>query len=1077
MSHNTSKYYALYCHNKSCKPKNRTFRDAWISCKWSGSVELRPTIRVELYERDTDRFLDSASISWRGFNDGDEFELDRSIVQIEYGFDSAPSIENDFVEAVVPVRAPGLNKGVKRRRKTKTNSNSGLASPYRVPSSPHCNPQLHHGHDIPHPNPVDLFTSGTLESWYQSLSTIYKTYSNSEFIKLERLWLSEAMLMTGSDVIQAFDFLATRQLAQSPSLHPINTIPVAQSPSLHPINTIPVHCNVLPDLINTPTAQHFQRYLDLCHRAVMEALVDECRRVIQTPRIIFQSVDEYSNYLVGLVAHQVQSVLQSAHQVETSAWNARKWTMRQCDGDTVSLVIMTNHNVTEAKVAGRAALNAAKRGEDVRPASPFDSVAVNQYRIDFSRVSNKDKVKEMRMNRGDIWMLEIQPRSQRTLVNRRSAAPPPVRILFRTVAKGLNPRNQTLNVEPLGPLPTFHEASVDCCIAVCLTKLSGIQSVDFGQIDGLVEFLALGKVLERGTTPSLLGKPSHVVKTWSGLRVKSLFRSKFAEPSSVPCQSIDKPPGSSDDSCQILDDLRTIGLNAEQIEVCRVVQDMVTSKRDCPFVLLHGVFGSGKSTVLAVIVSILLSAINTSSARILFICATNCAIDIVLKKWLDFIQRHGKLMWNGVQLSSLMNDYTRMGKFAEISPNLLINSTATTNQKKMFQKEFSGVIDKLSTSSGVASEWLMSLRSALLEERAPLSFMESKKKKLFAMTLSTALNNDLLDSIRKDQKREIIILLDEATQLTEVQVTALLSLYNPRCVIQSGDPQQLPAVLPAMNALRISQFERLSSLPPSSEDFARESVTAPIEMMTQYRCAPKIGNICSRLFYNGKLKNGGHLATRPCIIPNESPLQFKFVQGSEERTDSRSYRNPVECDSILSYICQSVSAFKARRPVEIGIISLYRGQVDYISKKWADKLRSDPRLSQQDRLKIKISTVDAFQGSETDIMLLSTVRSQSHELQAAKEDSFTSCVKRTNVALSRAKYISLIFTHKAFVQVPRSPSASIPHRVILCGSVCMRPVVCEAAYIGRIDFKMIRRFIASLVILTSFGATFGISVG
>jgi senataxin len=85
---------------------------------------------------------------------------------------------------------------------------------------------------------------------------------------------------------------------------------------------------------------------------------------------------------------------------------------------------------------------------------------------------------------------------------------------------------------------------------------------------------------------------------------------------------------------------------------------------------------------------------------------------------------------------------------------------------------------------------------------------------------------------------------------------------------------------------------------------------------------------------------------------------------------------------------------------QVGIITFYSGQVEAISrelKQEAQKL-SDRSLAEKVR-STKVLTVDSFQGSETDIVILSFVRSN-----ARNTVGFLSDFSRINVAITRAKH-------------------------------------------------------------------------
>ena len=83
----------------------------------------------------------------------------------------------------------------------------------------------------------------------------------------------------------------------------------------------------------------------------------------------------------------------------------------------------------------------------------------------------------------------------------------------------------------------------------------------------------------------------------------------------------------------------------------------------------------------------------------------------------------------------------------------------------------------------------------------------------------------------------------------------------------------------------------------------------------------------------------------------------------------------------------------------IGVIAPYVAQVHQIRKAVDAMLIS---FGQEKRF-VKISSVDSFQGGESDIIILSCVRSKLKSTQQPKSVGFLSNLRRLNVALTRAK--------------------------------------------------------------------------
>jgi len=84
----------------------------------------------------------------------------------------------------------------------------------------------------------------------------------------------------------------------------------------------------------------------------------------------------------------------------------------------------------------------------------------------------------------------------------------------------------------------------------------------------------------------------------------------------------------------------------------------------------------------------------------------------------------------------------------------------------------------------------------------------------------------------------------------------------------------------------------------------------------------------------------------------------------------------------------------SQEKLSIGIVSPYAAQVVAIQ----DLLGQ--QYDWHDGFDVKVATIDGFQGGEQDIIILSTVRTNSNSSTSLK---FISNDKRTNVALTRAR--------------------------------------------------------------------------
>uniref|UniRef100_A0A8D2L142 5'-3' DNA helicase ZGRF1 n=3 Tax=Varanus komodoensis TaxID=61221 RepID=A0A8D2L142_VARKO len=167
----------------------------------------------------------------------------------------------------------------------------------------------------------------------------------------------------------------------------------------------------------------------------------------------------------------------------------------------------------------------------------------------------------------------------------------------------------------------------------------------------------------------------------------------------------------------------------------------------------------------------------------------------------------------------------------------------------------------------------------------------------------------------------------------------------------------------------------------------------PILLRTQYRCHPIISAISSELFYERNLLNGISELDRTPVVNWLPTLCFYNVNGFEQMERDNSFHNMAESCFIVKLI-QSLIISGVEGSM-IGVITLYKSQMSKISN-LLGAVQSD--ISQIKA--VQVSTVDAFQGAEKEIIVLSCVRT--------RQVGFIDSEKRVNVALTRGKRHLLI---------------------------------------------------------------------
>ncbi|XP_052134449.1 uncharacterized protein LOC127753031 [Oryza glaberrima] len=236
-----------------------------------------------------------------------------------------------------------------------------------------------------------------------------------------------------------------------------------------------------------------------------------------------------------------------------------------------------------------------------------------------------------------------------------------------------------------------------------------------------------------------------------------------------------------------------------------------------------------------------------------------------------------------------------------------------------------------------------------------------------------------------------MVVIDEAAQASEVAVLPPLSLGAARCVLV-GDPQQLPATVisKAAGTLMYSRslFERfqLSGCPT-------------ILLSVQYRMHPQIREFPSRHFYQGRLTDSESVVKLPDEAYYRDALMAPYIfydisHGREShRGGSSSYQNVHEAQFVLRLYENLQKFLRANggKKASVGIITPYKLQLKCLQREFEEV------MSTEDGKDIYINTVDAFQGQERDVIIMSCVRASNHGV------GFVADIRRMNVALTRAR--------------------------------------------------------------------------
>nr|GEW37032.1 UvrD-like helicase, ATP-binding domain, P-loop containing nucleoside triphosphate hydrolase [Tanacetum cinerariifolium] len=220
-----------------------------------------------------------------------------------------------------------------------------------------------------------------------------------------------------------------------------------------------------------------------------------------------------------------------------------------------------------------------------------------------------------------------------------------------------------------------------------------------------------------------------------------------------------------------------------------------------------------------------------------------------------------------------------------------------------------------------------------------------------------------------DMEPSDILVIDEAAQLKEAESTIPLQLPGMKHAILIGDGCQLPAMVTSNVCIESdfgrSLFDRLSSLGRLKN-----------LLNVQYRMHPSISFFPNWKFYQNQILDAENVISKSYekqYLPGPMFGSYSFI-------NVNLYREWLESK-------------KKNKKLTVGVVSPYTAQVVSIQEKLASK------YEKLDGFSVKVKSIDGFQGGEEDIIILSTVRSNSHG-----SVGFISSPQRTNVALTRAKH-------------------------------------------------------------------------
>jgi superfamily I DNA and/or RNA helicase len=231
-----------------------------------------------------------------------------------------------------------------------------------------------------------------------------------------------------------------------------------------------------------------------------------------------------------------------------------------------------------------------------------------------------------------------------------------------------------------------------------------------------------------------------------------------------------------------------------------------------------------------------------------------------------------------------------------------------------------------------------------------------------------------------------VAVVDEATQAS--QPSSLIPLTMAKKTILAGDHKQLPPYSSSENSESEEMHESLFEYLMDTYD-----TNISVQLNRQYRMNDEIASFPNKEFYEGSLITDD--SCEDSCVGDLSPMAGVHIEGKEKMDDStKSKYNEKEADVVANQVARIQQ--EELEPEDIGVITPYTAQIGTIS----EALRENNRVTSPTG--IKIDTVDSFQGSEKEAIVVSFVRSNDggHSGFLTFPDEGK---RRLNVALTRSK--------------------------------------------------------------------------
>lgn len=447
--------------------------------------------------------------------------------------------------------------------------------------------------------------------------------------------------------------------------------------------------------------------------------------------------------------------------------------------------------------------------------------------------------------------------------------------------------------------------------------------------------------------------------------------------------------------------------------------------------LLQGPPGTGKTTVISEIICQIIN--NDQNAKILLVSQSNVAVDHAVKKVSELlpntcivrIGRTDRISKSSEKLlyANKLDEWVIQTKekstigllnYASKICNSKINNTALREILSTYDLQ-EGISEDQLNMAGIGSndfhlKKVLSLVGRWQKHLGKLDEFDeifANSASIVAATCVGIASRNKLSNFAYDW-----VIIDEAARATPLET--LIPMVKGKKILLVGDHKQLPPIVNSKVDFKETSLKKSDLEKSLFEDlFNKISNSAKLILTEQFRMHPAISEMINMAFYpetkittpllpQDRRHNILRWADKAVIWLDTSSLA-----NNQETSVAFSESNYCEVQVITSLLEEIKCNYSSTSDkITVGVISGYDAQKNLLH----DSVRPDDR-KKWGNLSIAIDNVDAYQGSEVDIVIYSVVRSNE-----SGKIGFLYDIRRLNVALSRGRSCLFIIGNYEFIK-------------------------------------------------------------